>query len=56
MYYTEQWDVGPGDTCSFPTKWMSEDGKTMLMASSGSFDDYNLTLQKIILATEPKKE
>jgi len=33
----------------FPTKWMSTDGKTMLMASSGSFDDYNLTLQKVTL-------
>jgi hypothetical protein len=34
---------------SFPTKWMSPDGKTMLMVSSGSFDDYNLTLQKVTL-------
>lgn len=34
---------------SFPTKWMSDDGRTMLMVSSGSFDDYNLTLQKITL-------
>jgi len=34
---------------NFPTKWISDDGKTLLMASSGSFDDYNLTLQKITL-------
>jgi hypothetical protein len=34
---------------SFPTKWMSSDGRTLLMASSGSFDDYNLTLQKLKL-------
>jgi hypothetical protein len=33
----------------FPTKWMSEDGRRMLMVSSGSFDDYNLTLQKVTL-------
>ena len=33
----------------FPTKWISDDGKTMLMVSSGSFDDYNLTIQKITL-------
>lgn len=33
----------------FPTKWMSQDGKTMLMVSSGSFDDYNMVLQKIEL-------
>jgi hypothetical protein len=36
----------------FPTKWMSEDGKTLLMACSGSFDDYNLTLQKVTLVIE----
>jgi len=34
---------------NFPTKWMSADGKTLLMVSSGSFDDYNLTLQKVTL-------
>lgn len=33
----------------FPTKWMSQDGKTMLMVSSGSFDDYNMVLQKVEL-------
>ncbi len=31
---------------------MSGDGKTLLMASSGSFDDYNLTLQKVTLVTD----
>jgi hypothetical protein len=34
---------------NFPTKWISEDGRTMLMVSSGSFDDYNMTLQKVTL-------
>ena len=28
---------------------MSEDGRRLLMVSSGSFDDYNLTLQKVTL-------
>ena len=37
-YYAEAWDVGPGETCHFPTKWMSEDGKTIHMVFSG--DDY----------------
>jgi hypothetical protein len=36
----------------FPTKWISDDGKTMLMVSSGSFDDYNLTIQKVSLVLE----
>jgi hypothetical protein len=35
VYYTEQWDVGPGETSSFPTKWMSGDGKTCYLLFSG---------------------
>ena len=38
---------------NFPTKWMSEDGHQLLMVSSGSFDDYNLTLQKVTLEIVP---
>ncbi|RPI87628.1 MAG: hypothetical protein EHM41_04315 [Chloroflexi bacterium] len=38
VYYTEQWDVGPGETANFPTKWMSSDGKTLYLVFSG--DDY----------------
>ncbi len=33
----------------FPTKWMSEDGKTVHMVSSGSEDDYNFTVQRLEL-------
>jgi hypothetical protein len=40
---------------NFPTKWMSEDGKNMIMVSSGSFDDYNLTLQKLTLVLQDNK-
>ena len=35
VYYTNYWDVGPGETCSFPAKWMSSDGKTINMVFSG---------------------
>ena len=35
VYHTEAWDVGPGETASFPTKWMSDDGKTLHMVFSG---------------------
>jgi CubicO group peptidase (beta-lactamase class C family) len=38
VYFTEKWDVGPGDTASFPTKWMSADGKTIHLVFSG--DDH----------------
>lgn len=34
---------------NFPTKWMSEDGRIMMMVSAGSWDDYNLVCQKIAL-------
>ena len=38
VYYAEKWDVGPGESCHFPTKWISRDGKTVHMVFSG--DDY----------------
>jgi hypothetical protein len=35
-FYTETWDVGPGETGSFPTKWMSPDGRTCYLVFSGN--------------------
>jgi len=35
VYYTANWDVGPGETGSFPPKWMSSDGKTIHLVFSG---------------------
>jgi hypothetical protein len=35
VFFTEGWDVGPGETCSVPTKWMSADGKTVHLIFSG---------------------
>jgi len=57
LFYRDD-DAGQCGTysASFPTKFMSTDGKTMWMVSSGTFDDYNLTLQKLTLglASEPE--
>ena len=36
VYYTDQWDVGPGERGSFPAKWMSADGKTLYLVFSGN--------------------
>ncbi len=36
--FTNSWDVGPGETSSLPTKWMSADGKSVHLVFSG--DDY----------------
>lgn len=34
-FYTLDWDMGPGETGSIPTKWMSEDGLTCHYLFSG---------------------
>lgn len=44
VYSTEEWDVGPGETNSFPTKWMSADGKTCHLVFSG---DDNFSVRKV---------
>lgn len=38
VYYTREWDMGPGETASIPTKWISEDGLTFYLVFSG--EDY----------------
>ncbi|MHB0878183.1 MAG: serine hydrolase [Anaerolineae bacterium] len=35
-YFTHRWDVGPGETASFPTKWMSADGRSVYLVFSGN--------------------
>ncbi|MDP2897835.1 MAG: serine hydrolase [bacterium] len=35
VFFTLDWDVGPGETSSFPTKWMSSDGRTLYLVFSG---------------------
>jgi len=35
VYYVPDWDVGPGETSSLPTKWMSADGRTAHLLFSG---------------------
>jgi hypothetical protein len=35
VFYTEDWDVGPGELASFPVKWMSEDGRRCYLVFSG---------------------
>jgi hypothetical protein len=36
VYFSEKWDVGPGELGCFPTKWMSDDGKTVYLIFSGN--------------------
>lgn len=32
----DHWDTGPGETSSFPTKWISADGRTAHLVCSGN--------------------
>jgi CubicO group peptidase (beta-lactamase class C family) len=41
VFFTPVWDVGPGESSNFPTKWMSADGRTMYLVSSGE-DHFSL--------------
>jgi hypothetical protein len=38
VFDADEWDIGPGDSASFPAKWMSADGRTLHLVFSG--DDY----------------
>ena len=51
MTYTPAWDVDPGETCSFPTKWMSADGKTLHLVFSGG-DSFYVRRATLTLASE----
>ncbi len=47
FYQDDDWGTYGDYQPNFPPKWMSEDGKTMYMVSSGTYDDYNFTVQKL---------
>ena len=47
-YFTPLWDADVGETGSFPTKWMSEDGASMFMVFSG--DDSFSVRQAFVIA------
>jgi len=51
VYYTTNWDVGPGETASFPTKWMSPDGKVCHLVFSGND---NFSVRKVTFKTEER--
>ncbi len=34
-FFTDRWDVGPGEHGDFPAKWMSSDGRTLHLVFSG---------------------
>jgi CubicO group peptidase (beta-lactamase class C family) len=54
VYVTDAWDVGPGETNSFPTKWMSADGKTLHLVFSGD-DSFSVRQAVVTLRTAAKE-
>jgi hypothetical protein len=48
VFYTKDWDVGPGETSCFPPKWMSSDGKTCYLLFSG---DDCFSVRKAVFAS-----
>ena len=49
FYRDDNWGTYGDYQPNFPTKWMSEDGAVMHMVSSGTQDDYNFTVQQLML-------
>jgi hypothetical protein len=49
VFYTEHWDVGPGEHGDFPAKWMSEDGREIYLVFSGN-DSLSVRKATLILA------
>jgi len=48
VYFTERWDVPPGEMSSFPTKWMGDDGKTLYLVFSGN-DSFSVRKATLLL-------
>jgi hypothetical protein len=47
VFFTSDWDVGPGDSASFPSKWISSNGRELNLVFSGndSFSIRRATLE-----------
>jgi CubicO group peptidase (beta-lactamase class C family) len=51
VYFTELWDTGPGETASFPVKWMSPDGTSLHLVFSGD-DFFSVRQAKLVLSNK----
>ena len=51
VFYAPEWDVGPGESNSLPTKWMSADGRTVHLLFSGE-DSFSVRQAKLTLTTK----
>lgn len=55
VFYTENWDVDPGESSHIPAKWISADGKTchLVFAGSDSFAVRRFTLTAVPAQKSP---
>jgi CubicO group peptidase (beta-lactamase class C family) len=51
VFLTERWDVKTGESCSFPTKWMSADGRTLFLVFSGE-DTFSVRGASLVLGRQ----
>ncbi|MGC1272098.1 MAG: hypothetical protein WBC44_00215 [Planctomycetaceae bacterium] len=49
-YFAAEWDVGPGESASFPTKWIDDDGQTLRLVFSG---DDSFSVRKASITLHP---
>ncbi len=54
-FYTEKWDVGPGEHGDFPSKWMNENGSEIFLVFSGE-DSFSVRKATIVLTEKFKME
>jgi len=52
-FHTDAWDVGPGESSSLPTKWMSPDGRTVYLVFSGD-DHFTVRKGTVVLRADSK--
>lgn len=55
VYFTEKWDVAPGETASFPTKWMSGDGRSLHLVFSGE-DCFSVRKARLRLRSQTEEQ
>ena len=53
VFFTEDWDVGPGETASLPPKWISSDGLTVHLLFSGD-DCFSVREATLVLHPQPR--
>lgn len=53
--FTELWDVGPGETCHLPTKWISPDGMEVYLVFSGD-DSLSVRKATLIMANDAVRQ